>query len=155
MKVIIDIETTDKDFDMPWAIVPELRVRKEQSLRRDYPDLDLLWIKFADLMYELRTLKETSERYVDTSKELTILSKIADVKKATLKAKLFVLVFWDRGILFHYSPHLVYIPSYQSSPNFFLRGLYLAAFFQFCSFGITPRIPPSGSLQSPFMRGIR
>ena len=104
MKVIFDIETVDKDWYLNMSSRMEAarkraRAAREQWLRKTYPDLDLLWLKYADLDYELRTLNETSKRYIDTPDELIILQEVAEIERATLKAKeeydLVLKLLWD------------------------------------------------------------
>ena len=103
--IVIDIETVDQywkgyvGMTRLEAARKNARTAREQWLRTTYPDLDLLWIKYADLVYELKTLKETNERYIDSLDELIILSETADVEKAVLKAKedydLVLKLLWD------------------------------------------------------------
>jgi len=101
MILIFDIETVlEGPFD--GFSGPSARTAKEQSLRKEFSDLNLLWVKYAELVYERKVLKETNERYVDSceiSIMIPILEQIRDIEDEMVKAKeeyeLLLKLLWD------------------------------------------------------------
>lgn len=97
MKIIVDIETVSLA-----GYNYSIKAIKEQSLRKEYPDLDASWLKYTELTYELKILKEMNERYAESSevnKLIDTLYKIKivnqQVEAAKLEYDLLLKLLWD------------------------------------------------------------
>ena len=84
MKVIIDIEV---DYEGYFGH-SSMKTIKEQSLRKDYPDLNQLWLAWCELCYELRILKETNERNGEQCEPSKIITTLNEISQLTGKARL-------------------------------------------------------------------
>lgn len=100
MRKVIDIEIVYEDWDIGGGTRP--KIIKEQSLRLEYSDLDLLWIRYSELVYERKILKEMNERYAESSevdKLIDTLYKIKivnqQVEAAKLEYDLLLKLLWD------------------------------------------------------------
>ena len=97
MIIISPIETMLK---WPMDITPwpnNRRTMKERALREEYPDLDLLWLKYIDLVDKLNTLGEENEWRMATEVKLIQINLRAKVEKANQDYNLLLKLLWDNG----------------------------------------------------------